>query len=322
MQWSTCEACYFALTATLTTCYIRHWQHDLGAEERGSHPWKTMRHLNIWEQLANYFPIQLILSEELLECVESRRRTTVSAGDWQPYTVAGLPADRNYLVGYHPHGVFSTGAFVNFMTEANEFSKVFPGLTPWLATLKAHFKSPFYREYLMSLGMVSASKRSLQYLLDEKERKCTGNFVIVVVGGATEALEAHPRHYRMVVTKRFGFFKLALQTGSTLIPCLSFGEQAMYNQIPNEPGTRLRRFQDWFESVCTFSPPLFYARGLIPYRTPVNTVVGAPIPCKRIEDPTPKQVCEVKQMYLDSLQGLFWKYKSVYDPKAEDIVFL
>ncbi|TPP59785.1 Diacylglycerol acyltransferase, partial [Fasciola gigantica] len=171
-------------------------------------------------------------------------------------------------------------------------------------------------------GIIAATRKGLRYLLDSKECKKTGNFVIVVLGGAPEALEARPGRYVMVTSRRFGFFKLALQTGSSLIPCISFGEQAMYKQIKNDRGSWIRRAQDWFEKLSTFSPPLFYARGPIPYRTPVNTVVGAPIPCDRIENPTREQISELKQRYLNSLQQLFRRYKQAYDPDAEDIEFI
>ncbi|CAH8450825.1 unnamed protein product [Schistosoma turkestanicum] len=62
----------------------------------------------------------------------------------------GLPTDVNYLVGFHPHGILATGAFINFATEATGFSKIFPSFKPFLAILKAHFIAPVYRDLLMS----------------------------------------------------------------------------------------------------------------------------------------------------------------------------
>lgn len=62
-------------------------------------------------------------------------------------------------------------------------------------------------------GIIAATRKGLHYLLDSNECKKTGNFVVVVLGGASEALEARPGRYVMVTSRRFGFFKLALQTG-------------------------------------------------------------------------------------------------------------
>lgn len=63
-----------------------------------------------------------------------------------------LPPNRNYIFGYHPHGIFCFGAFCNFSTEATGFSKKFPGIKPSLATLAGNFRLPLLRDYLMSGG--------------------------------------------------------------------------------------------------------------------------------------------------------------------------
>lgn len=63
-----------------------------------------------------------------------------------------LLTTRNYIFGYHPHGIMGLGAFCNFSTEATEVSKKFPGIRPYLATLAGNFRIPVLREYLMSGG--------------------------------------------------------------------------------------------------------------------------------------------------------------------------
>lgn len=63
-----------------------------------------------------------------------------------------LLPNRNYIFGYHPHGIFCFGAFCNFGTEATGFSKKFPGIKPSLATLAGNFRLPVLRDYLMSGG--------------------------------------------------------------------------------------------------------------------------------------------------------------------------
>ena len=63
-----------------------------------------------------------------------------------------LLTSRNYIFGYHPHGIMGLGAFCNFSTEATEVSKKVPGIRPDLATLAGNFRMPVLREYLMSGG--------------------------------------------------------------------------------------------------------------------------------------------------------------------------
>ncbi|CDQ78655.1 unnamed protein product [Oncorhynchus mykiss] len=61
-----------------------------------------------------------------------------------------LLPNRNYILGYHPHGI---GALCNFATESNGFLAKFPGITPFVATLAGNFHMPLAREYLMSAGL-------------------------------------------------------------------------------------------------------------------------------------------------------------------------
>lgn len=65
---------------------------------------------------------------------------------------AELDPSRNYLAGFHPHGVLATGAFVNLCTESTDFSSLFPGIRPHLMMLTMWFRVPFLRDYVMSGG--------------------------------------------------------------------------------------------------------------------------------------------------------------------------
>ncbi|KAF6773305.1 hypothetical protein AHF37_07553 [Paragonimus kellicotti] len=320
----------FIIVLSAFTLYTWFWRQDRGTEECGSHPRKFMRKLRLWKLLRDYFPVHLILCDDIVARQNPTRtdKSTIQGTQKITCNPSLFPASKNYLVGYHPHGIFGVGAFVNFATESNGFSEKFPGLTPWLTTLEVNFKAPFQRDFLMSFtvfsivsDVVAATLKGITYLLDPQRCGKRGNFVIVVLGGAPEALDSRPGKYIFHTNRRYGFFKLALTTGSTLVPCISFGETNMYQQIKNPPGGRLRKFQDRFTEIATFSPPIFYARAWMPYRTPVNTVVGTPIPVPKVEQPSREQVAELKDLYLDKLNQLFQRYKPIYDPQACDLEF-
>ena len=68
---------------------------------------------------------------------------------------AELDPSRNYLAGFHPHGVLATGAFTNLCTESTGFSSLFPGIRPHLMMLNLWFWTPFFRDYIMSGGEFS-----------------------------------------------------------------------------------------------------------------------------------------------------------------------
>jgi 2-acylglycerol O-acyltransferase 2 len=129
--------------------------------------------------------------------------------------------------GFHPHGnlsfptfrvlnlifsdvgIISVGAWTNFATEANDVSSLFPGLKFNLVTLPQNFRIPLYRDFILQHGLISCSKSSCSNALSKQ----AGESIVIVVGGADESLHAHPGTYELILKKRLGFIKLAIQTG-------------------------------------------------------------------------------------------------------------
>ncbi|KAI8819413.1 diacylglycerol acyltransferase [Fimicolochytrium jonesii] len=258
--------------------------------ETGARRVMWMRKLPIWRWCKDYFPIQLV-------------------------SMAELDPSRNYLFGYHPHGIIALGSFLNFGTEASSFSHKFPGLNIRLMTLQTNFNLPLWREVLLSLGISSVSRRSCDNILN----KGPGHSCMIVVGGATESLHAFPGIADLIVRKRLGFIKVALRNGADLVPVYSFGENDLWDQVPNPPGSAVRTMQALFQKYMTFAPPLFFGRGvfnysfgIMPYRRAVVSVVGRPIECPKIENPSQEILLEYQQKYLDELMHIWDTYKDKY----------
>ena len=88
--------------------------YDSKTPSHGGRRSQFMRNLSIWRYFRDYFPIKMIKTAE-------------------------LSAEKNYIFGYHPHGVLCAGAFCCFATEATDFSNLFPGITPHLLPLMGKF---------------------------------------------------------------------------------------------------------------------------------------------------------------------------------------
>uniref|UniRef100_A0A915E7Y9 diacylglycerol O-acyltransferase n=1 Tax=Ditylenchus dipsaci TaxID=166011 RepID=A0A915E7Y9_9BILA len=116
----------------------------------------------LWKYLASYFPMKLVKT-------------------------ADLPADRNYIIGVHPHGIIGFATFVTFVT----------------VTLPMQFWFPIRREVLTLTGTISSK----------------GYAVAIVPGGAAEALDSHPDSYALTLKNRKGFVRLAIKHGANLVPC-------------------------------------------------------------------------------------------------------
>jgi len=256
----------------------------------GGKHWEKWRRYKCWNYFRDYFPMSLVKT-------------------------ANLDPDKNYVFGYHPHGVISMGMFSNFLTEATGFSEHFPGIKMHVMALNTVVRIPFSREMLMWCGTCSANKESCEYVLS----KPAGNGILIAVGGAQEALDAHPKTLTLTISSRFGFVKVALKNGASLVPIIAFGENDLFQQVSNPKGSFFRNLQDTMQKTLGFSVPLIYGRGifnydfgLLPHRRPVICVVGEPVPCPKIKDPTEQQTQEHHSRYLKALQELYDNNKDKY----------
>uniref|UniRef100_A0ACB8FEZ0 2-acylglycerol O-acyltransferase 2-A n=1 Tax=Sphaerodactylus townsendi TaxID=933632 RepID=A0ACB8FEZ0_9SAUR len=240
---------------------------------------------------------------------------------------AELDPEKNYVFGFHPHGVLVAGAFINFSTEASGFSKLFPGMTPHMMMLSLWFKAPFFRDYLMSGGFIPSDKEAGAYVL---KKPGGGNVLIIAVGGAQEALDARPGAFTLLLANRKGFVRLALEHGAPLVPVFSFGENELFDQVENPKGSWLRWTQELLQKFMKVSLPLFHARGvfqysfgLLPYRRPIYTVVGKPIHVEKNKNPSQDEVDELHGTYMEELSKLFEEHKSTYHvPEDKHLSFI
>lgn len=167
----------------------------------------------------------------------------------------------------------------------------------------------------MALGMCSVSMKSCQSLL----RQGPGSTLTIVVGGAAESLSAHPGTADLTLRRRLGFIKLAMRNGADLVPVFSFGENDIFEQIANDKGTTLYAIQKRFQKAFGFTLPLFHGRGifnysvgLMPYRHPIVSVVGAPIRIEVNANPSQEEMEAVQKEYIRELQKIWDDHKEKY----------
>ncbi|NP_001303996.1 2-acylglycerol O-acyltransferase 2-A-like [Bombyx mori] len=293
----------------LTLLYSDYWWlgilyaawmlNDIDVCHKGGRTIQWVRNWGWWNYFRDYFPIKLVKT-------------------------ADLEPSKNYLFACYPHGVLSSGAYCSFATNALNFHKLFPGLTPHLIVLGGHFLFPFFRDLILSLGTCASSQESLLYLLNPK--RFQGNCVAIMVGGAAEALDSHPGKYKIILSRRKGFIRIAMKSGASLVPVFSFGETDVFRPLNNPENSLLRRIQEKVRQITGVSPvfPLGrgmfqYSFGVVPLRSPVTTVVGAPMEVTRNLEPTDEEVDEVHAEFTKRLVQLFENEKSKYLKNHEEV---
>ncbi|KAJ8403815.1 hypothetical protein AAFF_G00346830 [Aldrovandia affinis] len=289
---------FWLVAAVYTAWFIYDWNTPQQVGRRSL--W--IRNWTVWTYFRDYFPIRLVKTQHLCP-------------------------SRNYIFGYHPHGIFCIGAFCNFATDVNGFLKLFPGIRPFVTTLAGNFQMPIVRDYLMGFGICPVTRDTLDYILSQNG---TGNAVVIVVGGATESLGCTPGVNIITLKNRKGFVKMALQQGADLVPVYSFGENEVYKQLMFEEGSLWKVLQRKVQKLLGFAPCLFYGRGffsanswgMMPFSKPITSVVGEPITVPKTENPSQEVLDHYHTMYINSLRKLFDQHKTKYGLRENEVLVI
>ncbi|XKL69080.1 hypothetical protein PGB90_006849 [Kerria lacca] len=273
--------------------YLMWMYYDKDTPHNGGRRISFLRKIKLWRYRRDYFPVRLVKTAE-------------------------LPPDTTYLFASFPHGIFVFGATTNFMSDVNNFDGAFPGLNPYIVTLNSILCCPLTRDVLLAFGVCAASKEGITKILEGPP----GNVCVVVVGGVAEALKSQPETYKLVLKNRKGFVKLALETGSSLVPVFSFGETNTYDQVS---GKWYLWLQHHLRSIIGL--PLIFIKGrsflfrlftLLPYKRSITTVVGKPIKLPKEKNPSQELIDKYHRIFVEEITNLFHKYKGKYDVNGEN----
>lgn len=215
----------------------------------------------------------------------------------------------------HSDDLFKRGSS-HILSSSKSFVSLFPNIPTHLLTLTTQFMLPFYRDYIMALGVGLVTKQGIISVLNR------WHSVAIVVGGAHESLFAKPGSNKIVLNKRKGFIKVALEACNknevglddvedelikngqwseemsdiAVVPVYVFGENNIHNVLNTVEGKQSQdshlsttmslflKFQLTLKQYTGFTIPIINSRsifnydfGLLPYKRRVDVVVGEPI---------------------------------------------
>ena len=297
----------------LTSLYLAWWAYDFNTCNMGGRRWNWFRNLFLWKYCRDYFPVRLVKTAE-------------------------LDPNRNYICGSHPHGLLCLGIGVTSCTPYCDIEKMFPNIYFRLLTLREFYIFPGLREIMTAIGMSAATKENLDSILGTMHNglRPKGQATIIVVGGAREVLRADiTDRIVLVILKRKGFIKKALQYGADLVPIFTFNETFLADPMfPDSDGKFIKILQEWFVGVTRWPLPYFmgrgifqYSFGLLPKRLPLTVVVGKPINVEEFGipsggcQPTQEQIDAVHDAYLKALRDIYDKYNPIYGRKGVPLQF-
>lgn len=133
----------------------------------------------------------------------------------------------------------------------------------------------------------------------------------ILPGGVAEVFTSTPKKHAIVFKKRKGLVKLSLETGAQLCPTYVFGGTDFFNNLATHSGAFSRISRSLRMGITIFWGQF----GLpIPFSPRVTLCIADPLPVEKWtgDGPVPaEKIEELHKRYLDSIQDLFDKYKSV-----------
>lgn len=201
------------------------------------------------------------------------------------------------LLLWHPHSLLAVTAVLHTVF------RITPDLASSVVCHSIYHRIPVISDIVRYGGGIPADYAVMKDALTKGDR------VSVLLGGVREMMETSEKTIQLVLRNRTGVFRLALQTGTPLVPVLSYGESEMFpawshpvlkfvNQILYSafhiaiPVTSWDALSNW---VTLYWNPL----------TPIPTHVGDPVVVEKIESPTDEDIRTLRETYIARLKELF-----------------
>ena len=248
--------------------------------------------------------IQCLLGSFMMKNAERYFGLKTTMEDPKSIVEIGQKGNSGILFAMEPHDLLPYSAFT--------FSR-FLGRIPGPAgndvkclMTSAIFHLPFIRQIYTYVGGESVGKATFRTLLQNKQ-SC-----VMFPGGVQEVLYMEdPKHEILCyLKKRKGFIRLALETGTPIVPAFTFHLDGSYTfwTLNNQLFSSISRF-------IGFAPIFFFGRWYIPIGIPnpqkLHVVIGKPIhiPCEGRNSVKPESVDKYHQLYIQQLEALYLRHR-------------
>ncbi|CAD7941818.1 unnamed protein product [Amoebophrya sp. A120] len=175
----------------------------------------------------------------------------------------------NFLAVYHPHALFGIGHSL----MAKEMYEKY-GVFPLFAGADVLTKLPLLRRFLAWFGFTKVSASELRRNL---QRPFPENFLTLLPGGITEMFYGTEGEEQIVLRKRQGFCKVALQTNAFLVPVYCMGANQIFDRKFTHRSFFARVSSKLKTSLVYWTDRFGIPFGPIPYRRKLVVCIGKPI---------------------------------------------
>eukprot|EP00879_Flechtneria_rotunda_P031507 GHRR01034426.1.p2 GENE.GHRR01034426.1~~GHRR01034426.1.p2 ORF type:complete len:173 (+),score=32.88 GHRR01034426.1:159-677(+) len=136
--------------------------------------------------------------------------------------------------------------------------------------------------------------------------------VVLVPGGVQECLYMQKNAETVFLKNRKGFIRVAMQTGSAVVPCFAFGQSKTYGWYRLGPPWVSDAFVQSISRRIGMVPMLLYGRAgtTAPINTPMTVVFGKPIEVPQQDSPSDELLQQYLDRYISAMQDIFDTHKA------------
>lgn len=199
------------------------------------------------------------------------------------------------ILAAQPHGVLSFGGICAGSAADSRFDNLVT------AAAGAVLATPIVKHVVGVFGLIDASASSLKKHLSKGgvEGSC-----VLYIGGIAELFRCSETQEQLILKKRKGFIKLALQTGADVVPLYFFGNTSVLSVLTHP-------FLESISRKYQVSITLFWGLWGLPIPRPnkILYVRGPPLGLPKVENPTEDDIEKWHAKYVSEVQRIFDKYK-------------
>lgn len=207
------------------------------------------------------------------------------------------PLPPSCLLLWHPHSLLSVTSVLHTVFGLS------PSVQSKVVSHSIYHTLPLVSDLMRYANTLPADFDVMKQALE------SGSRLSVMVGGVREMLDTDRKTIRLVLGKRKGVFRLALQTGTPLVPVLTYGESELFPAWNHPTLTTVNRFlYETFRIAIPITSWTALSSWVNLYWTPlapIPTYVGDPIVVEKNPSPTESDLSAIRDTYIQRLKTLF-----------------
>ena len=224
-----------------------------------------------------------------------------SYNDLEVVVEGKFDSKRNYCLCYFPHALYGCGLFVirRYFYDTYGMWMLFTGAD-------VIFHVPLLRRIMTWWGLTHVSKAALKRSL---KLPFPHNILMLEPDGIAGMFYGL-QHEQIVLDKRRGFCKIALQTGAALVPCYFFGANELYNRYYGPDSLCAKISHNYHASFLFWTDAFNIPFGSIPKANKMVLAIGSPIIVEQVDEPSQEQIDTLHARFVADIKGLYDRHKS------------